>query len=277
MKIYRKLLKLKIHNTALAIIIAGVLTLGIAPRQAHAQVGGLFENFDFNLDNILSIVKIFVEDSFGLERWLAILDGSGDDPCADVPVIFIASPEPGWCNNRGSSVTDILAGSTGELGIPNPNQARQDIENRIDETEPTDFFEVNPEVHALYLANSLDRVATKIAIDTVLGEEGQKQIQTELETTNSTLATIAEEAEAARELDVTQDVMKATIRVMANQSAFLGASRTDATNARIDRQFTNLNLVNISRTLDEERKAKRVESAAAGAKALYMGAQVGLF
>ena len=87
MKIYRKLLKLKIHNTALAIIIAGVLTLGIAPRQAHAQVGGLFENFDFNLDNILSIVKIFVEDSFGLERWLAILDGSLNDPCADVPVL----------------------------------------------------------------------------------------------------------------------------------------------------------------------------------------------
>ncbi len=212
----------------------------------------------------------------GIERWLALLDGT-EDPCANVPVIFITSPEPGWCNNNGSSVTDILAGSTGELGIPNPGRARQDIENKIDETQQTDFFEVNSEVHSLYLANSVDRVATKIAIDTVLGEKGQEQIQTELETTNSTLEAIAEEAEAAQELDVTQDVMKATIRVMANQSAFLGASRTDATNARIERQFTNLNLVNISRTLDEERKTRRVESAAAGAKALYMGAQVGLF
>ena len=276
MKIYPKLLKLKIPNTALAIIIAGILTLGVAPVKTQAQIGDFLGSLDFGLDNILSILKIFVEDSFGIERWLAILDGS-DDPCADVPVIFIVSPEPGWCNNRGSSVTDILAGSTGELGIPNPNQARQDIENRIDETEQTDFFEVNPEVHALYLANSLDRVATKIAIDTVLGEEGQQQIQTELATTNSTLVAIAEEAEAAQELDVTQDVMKAMIRVMANQSTLMGASHSNASNARIDRQFSNLNLVNISRTLDEGRKAKRVESAAAGAKALYMGAQVGLF
>ncbi|MGK7947264.1 MAG: hypothetical protein AB4368_00275 [Xenococcaceae cyanobacterium] len=276
MKIYPWLHKFKISKKFIALSISGLLTLGIAQRKAYAQVSDFFDNFETGLDSIISILEVF-EDSLGIERWLALLDGSLDDPCSNVPVIFIASPEPGWCNANGSSTTDILADSTGELGIPNPNQARQEVEERVDTTGETDFFEVNPEVHSLYLANSLDRVATKIAIDTVLGEEGQQQIQTELEITNSTLAAIASEAEAAQELDVTQDVMKATIRVMANQSALMGASHTDATNARIDRQFGNLNLVNISRTLDEGQKAKRVESAAAGAKALYMGAQVGLF
>ena len=275
MKIYPKLPRLKIPKTSLVIIISGLLALNIAPRQAHGQVGDFFN--DFSPENLLSVLKIFVEDSLGVERWLAILTSSLDDPCADVPVIFITSPEPGWCNTRGSSATDILASSTGELGIPIPNQTRQDIENRIDQTSPTDFFEVNPEVHSLYLANSLDRIATKIAIDTVLGEDGQKQLKTELEATNSTLEAIAQEAEDAQSLDVTQDVMKATIRLMAHQSVLIGATRNDTLDARLERQFTNLNLVNISRTLDEQRKARRVESAGAGAKALYMGVQAGLF
>ena len=275
MKIYQWLLKTRAKTTELAIATSCLLAWGIAQGQAHAQISEFFENS--NLETIISTLEVFIGGNLGIERWIAQLEDSINDPCADVPVIFIASPEPGWCNSNGSSVTDILAGSRGKLGIPNPNQTRQEIEKRIDATQQTALFEVNPEVHSLYLANSLDRVATKIALATVLGEEGQSQIQTDLETTNSTLISIGSEAEAAQSLDVTQDVMKTLVRMMASQSTLMGAMRTDAVNSRIERQFTNLNLVNASRTLDESRKAERVEAAAAGAKVLYLGAQVGLF
>ncbi len=54
--------------------------------------------------------------------------------------------------------------------------------------------------------------------------------------------------------------MKEQIKVSAQQSLLLGGLRADSLQARNDTQFTNMNLENSSRTLDELARAERIKS-----------------
>ena len=78
-------------------------------------------------------------------------------------------------------------------------------------------------------------------------------------------------------MDVSQDISKEMIRSRAIDSITLGKTYNEALRARMDRQFTNVNLTNISRTLDEQSRSKRVEQAAQSAKLQYIAAQASLF
>lgn len=264
--------------TATAALVATTLLLAATPPlYSLAQE---FVEDSGSLDEVFSNIESTVLDSLGLTRWQIELNDLLSDPCRDLPVLFITTPEPGWCvgsNGDSSGISDILSESAGPLGIPNPNTARQEIEKGVKEGDAApDAFEINAEVFAVQAGNLSDRVVTRQAIEALIGEKGQEQMAQELEGAKEIVAGNEQRAEEAQELDVTQDIMKLFIQNDAQTSALAAGIRADLARLRVDTQFTNLNLTNISRTLDESARHERVEQAALSAKILLLSAQAGL-
>lgn len=245
----------------------------------------LSEMFD---SDIWQTIDEVVLNNLGIEQWLEILDGIIEDPCKDFPSTgpFVPTEGP-WCQGSGGDggsgdggstpeIGDIIKDSQGEMGIPNPNAVRSRIDSGAIASEAADIpdaFEVNKVVWGTYAGNQVDRDLTRLGIETVLGATGQQRMKQETNSTQSTVKGIVTDADEAQKLDVTQDVMKKQIRIFAQQSLILGAMRADAMQARVDTQYTNLNIANISRSLDEVNRARRVEDSAQAAKLLFIASQ----
>lgn len=231
--------------------------------------------------DIWKIIEEVVLNNLGIDEWLDILNNILDDPCKNIPSAgpFVPTEGP-WCQGSGDGGTPDISGiindSQGGMGIPNPNEVRGRIDEGAITSSPTDIpdaFEINKVVWATYAGNQIDRDLTRMGIETVLGEAGQNRMKQEIDTTQETVKGIATDADQAQKLDVTQDVQKKQIRVMAQQSMLLGAMRADALQARMDTQYTNLNISNISRGMDEANRARRVEESAQSAKLLLLASQ----
>ena len=238
--------------------------------------------------DIWKIIESVVLNNLDIDGWIDILDNILNDPCKDFPSTgpFVPTDGP-WCQGSGGDdggsgnggtpdISDIIKDSQGGMGIPNPNEVRGRIDEGAVTSEPADIpdaFEINKVVWGTYAGNQIDRDLTRMGIESVLGEAGQKRMRQEIDATQKTLAGIATDADQSQKLDVTQDVQKKQIRVMAQQSLILGAMRADALQARVDTQYTNLNITNISRSLDETNRARRVEDSAQAAKLLSIASQ----
>jgi len=239
--------------------------------------------------DIWKIIEEVVLNNLGIDEWIDILDNILNDPCKDFPSTgpFVPTEGP-WCQGSGGGdggdgdggstpeIGGIIKDSQGEMGIPNPNAVRGRIDEGAITSSPADIpdaFEINKVVWGTYAGNQIDRDLTRMGIESVLGEAGQKRMRQEIEATQKTVKGIATDADQSQKLDVTQDVQKKQIRIMAQQSMLLGAMRADALQARVDTQYTNMNISNISRSMDEANRARRVEESAQSAKLLLLTSQ----
>lgn len=271
----------RLKRSLLFIAAPSAISLFIGVGSAQAFLSEMFDS------DIWQTIDEVVLNNLGIEQWLEILDGIIDDPCKDFPSTgpFVPTEGP-WCQSSGGSdgnsspnVTDIMQDSLGEMGIPNPNEVRGRIDDGAVSLSPADIpdaFEINKVVWGTYAGNQVDRDLTRLGIETVLGATGQQRMKQESDSTQSTVKGIVTDADVAQKLDVTQDVMKKQIRIFAQQSLILGAMRADAMQARVDMQYTNLNITNISRSLDEANRARRVEDSAQAAKLLFIASQAHL-
>lgn len=283
--------KIVLKRSTIAFVLVGLLTTAVASVPLARAIDIEREGMDVltkigdrqlgkidGIDDILNSLSPLrtILDLLGLKKWEKALNKLLDDPCSDAPVIFVTAPEPGWCVGRGS-LSDVLDEAAGDMGIPNPNDARQSAEEEAKDGDSTpDVFEINKDVYAVGVGNLIDRIATRQAVESVLGKQGQEKTVKELDSNSQAVEDNALAASQAQELDVTQDIMKLFITNDARTSAILAASRAELSRLRTDVQFTNLNLVNISRSLDEEARHYRVQRAASSAKILTLSAQAGL-
>lgn len=273
----------RLKRSLLFIAAPSAISVFIVTSSAQAFLSEMFDS------DIWQTIDEVVLNNLGIEQWLEILDGIIDDPCKDFPSTgpFVPTEGP-WCQGSGGDgggsgdggstpeIGDIIKDSQGEMGIPNPNAVRGRIDEGAIAREAADIpdaFEVNKVVWGTYASNQVDRDLTRLGIETVLGATGQQRMKQETNSTQSTVKGIVTDADEAQKLDVTQDVMKKQIRISAQQSLILGAMRADAMQARVDTQYTNLNITNISRSLDEANRARRVEDSAQAAKLLFIASQ----
>lgn len=249
------------------------ILLLMLPLSVFVFVAGVNPARGFVVDKLLmdlfrQVVEVLTDKNFGIERWLDLLS----NPCNerfpwDEQICGAGADVDG---NGVINVSDVFKQSTGDVGIPDPNQTRQKTQQQIKDavgSGQADVFEINPIVYAAYAANQLDRLNTRGSIETVLGNSGQKQIKKQLDAVADTTKDIAKTANESQSLDVTQDVMKKQAKIFAQQSLLLAGIRADGLTARTDAQFTNLNLMNVSRTMDEIARRERVS---ASANAMYL-------
>jgi hypothetical protein len=200
-----------------------------------------------------------------------------------------------------TSSQNALSGATGELNIPNPigagEQVRRDI---IFFNSQPDKFENNQAIRSNAVSNEINRYLTRTSVQGMLGREGQERMKAKLENTETSIKDIEQ---YSRDADgflssieqllltikdtATQNTLAATkdqanlqlqsIKIQTEQSKIISENLYQTVLANQSLQYSNLNLANISQQMEEANRARRVDTSTEAARLLRTTAQVDLF
>jgi len=234
------------------------------------------------------LTQIFPELS-SITQWTSLLTKTINDPCSATPILLANPAAPGWCTSAvgvikgNGSITGVLQSVRGAIGLPDPLQARQSITFDVNSAAlananfSPDVFVTSPTVFGQDLANTSDRISTFLNAETYLSSDGQTQIQNQINVSNQSLQNIASTSDAAQSATSTQDVVKAIAREIAQQAILTNMAQSSAIASRTDTQFTNLNLSNISNSIDQQNRLKQAEATTNSYDLLYLSGQAKLF
>jgi hypothetical protein len=113
-----------------------------------------------------------------------------------------------------------------------------------------------------YAVREAGRLSTLIRIDSLLGNDGDNAYQAVNTGVREDLDAVVRILDEGYNDNITQDVMKKVLAVQGIQSKIMADSRLEQMRARVDSQYTNLNLVDIARTLEESNRSQKVENRA---------------
>lgn len=197
-----------------------------------------------------------------------------------------------------------ITNSSGDLNIPNPNDAGQSTRDQITRYSVSDKFENNPAVYGREVSSEINRYITRGAVEGVFGSEGQRRLKGKLEDTENTVKRVNELTQKAQQADSnaqrqdcflntssnvprpdsTCEVMKSlssvlfqNFRLQADQSKMMGETLGNTIQLRNDIQYSNLNLADISQQMNEVNRARRVGTSAEVARLLRVTSQTDLF
>ncbi|AKG21349.1 hypothetical protein [Calothrix sp. 336/3] len=160
--------------------------------------------------------------------------------------------------------------SVGALGLPDATETREKVEEIFASANTA----VNPVDKA---SNEIDRQITRADSDKTLSKEGQQITKLQVEKTQSSIEQVENSGEAAQEEVVTQNVMKRIAQQNTQIAGILGAIRTDGLKSKQSQDLTNLNLTNISRSVDGQNQTKQKEVVGQGFNNLRTTSQARLF
>lgn len=172
----------------------------------------------------------------------------------------------------GEDLQSAVSSVMGDLGIPDPIAARENIK-----VATTGTFAGDSATESRVLANEVDRQVTRATAASVLSAQGQQRTLQDLQRTQQTVEDIQQKAQQAQAAVSTQDVLKASTQQTAKMAEIMGSLHADNVQARQDAQNTNMNLTNISSSLDEANRTKQRESMGDAYSTLRVSSQAGLF
>ncbi|MEL4897411.1 hypothetical protein [Crocosphaera sp. Alani8] len=210
---------------------------------------------------------------------IIIGDGSGDTvhPIeTNIPQNPDLPPAPP-IGRKPTNTGDIIKDSTGEAGIPDPAELRWRMRAAIDDGGVVDLFEANSSIVKHYYGNMGERAATFMNSLGVLGNVGQAKMKQEQQDIQTTVASTLATANVARTHNVTQDVMKDMVGMQASQTMLLGSLVSANQQMRQDNAWSNLNLRNISRSLDQANRDRRLDTSSDAYQVIQRTAQMRLF
>lgn len=208
---------------------------------------------------------------------IEIVDGDGNVTVVEAPSspagIFVGPPnvDANAGASRPKSVPEVMAlGARGTaMGIPDPTELRQ-VANEVD-IQNSDSFETIPPVRTYHALDNVENGVIRMVGVQPLSKAGQKQIADTVGAVQQTLVRSAQLAAGVQGKKITQDVMKDTAQIVANQSTLLGSIASDTATNRLQTGATNVALSTISRQLAEEQKAKRAEIGVLAGQLLLKG------
>ncbi|GFE72062.1 hypothetical protein [Chroococcus sp. FPU101] len=184
-----------------------------------------------------------------LDKYMGTCNGSNNQ--------YITAPE-GLCGQLtadGSKLGDLLETARGTLNIPIPLDYQKEIRYELEQSNKLPvwgYYTNSGQVQGLAM-NAGDRGVTALHADTILGEDGQQQVSDSLENAAEVTQSILETGEEALKAESTQDAVKILAWTTAQQAILAQQQVKDGQMSRVDSQIANLNLSNISETLDEQR------------------------
>src|SRR4028118_87342 len=172
-------------------------------------------------------------------------------------------------NAIGQEFQDIAKNATGELGLIDPALARSNAEKIVDPNSPT--------YKAGTAANEVDRQSARGSASSILSAVGQQQQAGAYQGTQDSVKAVDDQAQTAQDDVVTQNVMKRIAQQNADTSQVLGGLRSDLLKMNEQATQTNVQLSNVSRSLDGQTAAKNAEQIGAGYGNLRTGSRAALF
>ncbi|MEA5502995.1 hypothetical protein VB735_07735 [Halotia wernerae UHCC 0503] len=196
-----------------------------------------------------------------------------------------------------------LTGATGDLNIPNPIAAGQQIQNDLILNSISDKFENNPAVRSASISNEINRFLTRGSIEGVLGTNGQKRLKNKLEDTERTVKNIDDSVKEAEKTNrsilddliskipgnelanqaIAQtnrsqvELLLQNIKIQRDQSKMISETLAQTIQTNQSLQYSNLNLANISQQMEQANRARRVDGSAEAARLLRTTSQMDLF
>ncbi|MEB3218979.1 MAG: hypothetical protein VKN72_22465 [Nostocales cyanobacterium 94392] len=187
---------------------------------------------------------------------------------------YISSTISRKLDNLGESLQGdlqaVVEEATGILGLPDTTKVR----NEIEEIAASDDSAVNGVDKA---TNEVDRQITRANSDTSLSKDGQENMKAQVEKTQTSIETVSVFSDAAQNDVVTQNVMKRIAQQNTQITGILGAMRTDGLKSKQSQDLANLNLTNISRSLDGQNQSRQKEVIGQGFNNLRTASQARLF
>ena len=187
---------------------------------------------------------------------------------------YITSKVSRQLDNLSASLSGDLKGevnkSVGVLGLPSATEVREKVENIAASSNSA----VNNVDQA---TNEIDRQITRASANTTLSQEGQQLTKQQVEQTQTSIEQVEASAVAAQDDVVTQNVMKRMAQQNTQIAGILGAMRTDGLKSKQSQDLANLNLTNISRSLDGQNQARQKETVGQGFSNLRTASQARLF
>ncbi|WP_228039074.1 hypothetical protein [Nostoc sp. LEGE 12450] len=161
-----------------------------------------------------------------------------------------------------AELTQAIESSVGDLGIPDPLKAGKNIEKVIEKQEGN-LLILDPRIQADNAIKDWNQQYTRGQSESVLGVEGQRVQSQEAAITNDATAQSSENAAAAQEDVITQDILK-KVAIQNLQNVVIAKSiHSEAQKQSRSLAVANINLADISNRLDEQAAAKDQESNAA--------------
>ncbi|AFZ01600.1 hypothetical protein [Calothrix sp. PCC 6303] len=160
--------------------------------------------------------------------------------------------------------------SVGALGLPDATEVR----GKIEEIVASNNSAINSVDKA---TNEVDRQITRAYSDSTLSKQGQQITKQQVEKTQTSIEQVENSGEAAQDEVVTQNVMKRMAQQNTQIAGILGAMRTDGLKSKQSQDLANLNLTNISRSLDGQNQAQQKQVVGQGFNNLRTASQARLF
>lgn len=160
--------------------------------------------------------------------------------------------------------------AVGALGLPDATVVREKVEEIA--TSSDDAVDTVDKA-----TNEVDRQITRGVANSTLSKEGQENTKQQVEKTQDSIEQVQIFSDAAQEEVVTQNVMKRIAQQNTQTAAILGAMRTDGLKLQQSTELSNLNLTNISRSLDGQNQARQKEAVGQGFSNLRTASQARLF
>ena len=196
-----------------------------------------------------------------------------------------------------------IENATGDLNIPNPIRAGDNLRAVLLLNSTSDKFENNSAVRGSLASDEIDRLITWGAVEGIMGPSGQIRYKKKLELAEITLENITNYSEEADRinsgffnqlqgmlgilpqaagltalLDSNQaNLQLQNIKIQSEQAKILGENLAQAMQSNQFLQYSNLNLANISQQVEQTNRARRVDTSAEAARLLRTSSQIDLF
>lgn len=141
----------------------------------------------------------------------------------------------------------------GALGLPDPIEVEERIQAEL-EYQIGGVLSLDPDNQTIDYTHGVDRGATRAQAGSILSQNGQQRVVERMQQVALTTQEIGFHADNAQVAISTQAAIKEIAQQNARQAELLGTVELELINSRVDTQLGNLTMVNISETLDQERR-----------------------
>lgn len=161
----------------------------------------------------------------------------------------------GW-GELNEVVQEAIDRAVGDLGIPDPLEAGEQIQAAIGEKN-TNLVTTDPQLEGHNASHEWHQKYTKVQSATTLGKEGQKLMKNRSKASEKAVSSLNSIAEAAQKDDVTQKVMQKIAIQNAHQAIISKAIQGEEQNQTQSLASVNLNLADISERVSEQQKRQQ--------------------
>ncbi|BAY80483.1 hypothetical protein NIES25_69710 (plasmid) [Nostoc linckia NIES-25] len=161
--------------------------------------------------------------------------------------------------NEGIDIETVIESTNGDLGIPDPLQAGKKIKDII-QKQDTDLVDTDSQTQGDNAQKRWHRAYTYGLSESVLGREGQKTQFQEGEMSNEALENSSNNADKVQTDVITQDILK-KMAVQNLQTTIITKSiHGEAQKQTRALSAANMNLSDISNSLDEEARKEQANN-----------------